>query len=362
MPLNVHPTAVPTADPTADPTEVLTEVLSEPRYWNVHYCRSFLDSFDERTVEDPYLARRWATAGVRLVSKVEEAAGSEQPVLQARARTLLGSSNRGIGDREGAERAYAEAGTLYADLDAPLDRADLRRRIAYLRMEQGRFDEALVELEAARDVFQAAGDEARLGLVLMAVGHVYQVRGDQDRALVRLIQALPLVERADRPQAVRVLVLNIAGTLAAGRAPEAGAVHDAIRLVRKGRAKRGGRFGHRARTLPDAKARWVLGLLYWRLPKRRPRALELLETAREDLAALGSPYDVAAVSLDLGGMYVHKKRWQDAESMAEQTLELLERVPAAATSYDLWRRAIIAREPRQLTDLAHRCRDELMRV
>jgi len=169
----------------------LEEVLTESRYCSVTFCRTFLDSFGEQTKGDPQLARRWAEIGLELVSKVEEASEVKQPALRARAATMLGSSYRAIGDTQRADEVYREALKLYRDLDAPLDRADLRRRIAYLRMEQRRFEEALDELELARDVFEATGLEEQHGLVLMAIGHVYQEQGDADTALLRLVEALP---------------------------------------------------------------------------------------------------------------------------------------------------------------------------
>jgi len=169
----------------------LEDVLNEPRYWSAHFCRHFLDWFGEQTLEDPHLARRWAEIGLELVSKVEETSGVRQPVLRARAATVLGNSYRVIGDTQRADEVYGEALKLYRDLDEPLDRADLRRRIGYLRIDQRRYDDALDELELARDVFEAAGNHERHGLVLMAIGHVYQEQGDADTALLRLVEALP---------------------------------------------------------------------------------------------------------------------------------------------------------------------------
>jgi len=132
--------------------------------------------------------------------------------------------------------------------------------------------------------------------------------------------------------------------------------------VRKSRAKRGEHYGHRVCTLSDAKARWVLGLLYWRIPKRRPRALELFESSREDLASLGSPLDVAVLSLNLGGMYAHKKRWSDLETIAAEALQLLQSIPGSAevlAAYQRWREAITARDAERLAELAEQCRAKL---
>ncbi|MCP4658540.1 MAG: tetratricopeptide repeat protein [bacterium] len=340
----------------------IEDVLNEPRYWSGAFCRQFLDSFGEQTLEDPQLGRRWAEIGLELVSRVEETRGVKQPVLRARAMTVLGVSFRAIGDTERADQVYGEALKLYRKLSAPLDRADLRRRIAYLRIDQRRFDEALDELEAARDVFQAAGDEERHGLVLMVIGHVYQEQGDTDKALVRLVKALPKLEKSARAKAKQVLMHNVVGTLAASPDLDASTVDEAIELVRKSRAKRGDRYGHRVCTLSDAKARWVLGLLYWRIPKRRPRAIEVLESSREDLASLGSPLDVAVLSLNLGEMYAHKKRWRELETMAAESLQLLERIPGSAeaiAAYQRWRQAVTARDAERLVELAEPCRAKL---
>jgi len=285
--------------------------------------------------------------------------------MRARAITVLGVSYRAIGDTERADHLYGEALKLYRKLSAPLDRADLRRRIGYLRMEQRRFEEALDELEAARDVFQSAGDEEKHGLVLMAIGHVYQEQGDTDKALMRLIKALPKLENSDRPKAKQVLMHNIAGTLAVSRNLDATTLAEAIAVVRKSRAKRGDRYGHRACTLSDAKARWVLGLLYWRIPKRRPRALELLESSREDLASLGAPLDLAVLSLNLGEMYAHKKRWSDLETIAAEALQLIQRIPGSAeaiAAYQRWRQAITVRDAEPLAELAEQCRSELSSI
>jgi len=340
----------------------IEEVLKDSRYWSVSFCRHFLDSFGEETLEDPQLGRHWAEIGLELVSKVEESSGITQPVLRARAMTVLGNSYRAIGDTERADEVYRQALGLYRHLRAPLDRADLRRRIGYLRIDQRLFDEALDELEASRDVFQAAEAEERHGLVLMAIGHLYQEQGDTDKALVRLVKALPKLEKSDRSKAKQVLMHNIVGTLAASPNLDATTVAEAIELVRKSRAKRGDRYGHRVCTFSDAKARWVLGLLYWRISKRRPRAIELLESSREDLASLGSPLDVAVLSLNLGEMYAHKNRWTELERMASEALQLLEPISGSAeaiAAYQRWRQAIAAQEVDRLAELAEQCRVKL---
>ncbi|MCP4658539.1 MAG: tetratricopeptide repeat protein [bacterium] len=340
----------------------IEDILKESRYWSVPFCRHFLDWFGEQTLEDPQLARRWAEIGLELVSKVEEVSGVKQAALRARAATMLGTSYRVTGDTQRADEVYSEALKLYRDLDEPLDRADLRRRIGYLRIDQRRFDEALDELELARDVFEAAGDEERHGLVLLVIGHVYQEQGDTDTALLRLVEALPKLEKSPRIKARQVLMHNIVGTLASSPTLDAPTVAGAIEMVRKSRAKRGDRYGHRVCTLSDAKARWVLSLLYWRIPKRRPRAIEVLESSREDLASLGALLDVAVLSLNLGEMYAHKKRWRDLETMAAEALQLLERIPGSAeaiAAYQRWRQAITAQDAERLAELAEPCRAKL---
>ncbi len=328
------------------------DVLQEPRYWNPQFCRFFLDSWGDVAFRDPQLGRRLADIGMKLLAKVEERTAAEHPALRARAKAILGSSFRRTGRLTDAEKSYAEALEIYSGLEEPLDQADLYRRMAHLRRDQGRHREALDFTRQAALGFLAARDRHSYGRVMNVEGTIYAATGNFHVALRRFGKALANLDYGKSAHAFYAAQNNFVAALVRHPDPTPGQLAEALEALRSHDARR-----RRRPTVTSAILRYLEALVMLRSGTTRARARRLLLGARHDLSELGMPLDVAAVSLDLAKVYLEDGRWFDLRQVAGEAVELLAQVPGsgeALAAFRLWQTSILAGELED--ELVDRCR------
>jgi tetratricopeptide (TPR) repeat protein len=115
-----------------------------------------------------------------------------QPLVQQ--LSIYADHLQARGDRPAARRLRAEADALTAELLGPGAAALVHRQRAMEAAADGRFQDALLGLDAARSAFSAQGDDLAAVLTDMQLANVYEWLGDLDRALTVLRGAHARVE------------------------------------------------------------------------------------------------------------------------------------------------------------------------
>ena len=98
------------------------------------------------------------------------------------------------GDLEKAEEAREEAMRISEKYLSQVDVAERERQRAPSLLSQGRFNEALVALTAARDLFQEGGDPLNMASVTANIASILEWLGDYDRALLEVKRASQFIE------------------------------------------------------------------------------------------------------------------------------------------------------------------------
>lgn len=320
-------------------------------------CRNFLDQWDAVAFADPIAGRRHADQGLRWVAKLKN-----PPALHARALTILGSSYRAVEDPPRTEEAFQKALAIYRAMtyelrSIALDQADLYRRLAYLRLEQRRYAEALDLVDQAVPVFVSAGCRHELGRVYLAKGVIQLKMGDR-AAISTLCHALSTLDTERSPSDYHAATHNLLFALC-NFEPDGETLDRAFKFLQvarlSSRSRSPGRrrshqyklLGHRRPTMPDAKTRFLQGRILLLLGDDAA-ARRALESARADLIALDMPLAVAEVSIELAECYLMASipSWGKIQRLAQEALQLLAAVPNAGeilVACELLHKAAVAR-------------------
>lgn len=328
---------------------------------NREECRTLIDNWGQIAFADPEGGKRHADRCLELVASL-----GYPPDLYARALTIHASSCRLLGDLSAADLSYSRALRIYetlwgADRSLVLDEADLHRRLAYLRMQQQRPDEALHHARFAVQIFTVAAMRHELGQALAALGWV-QLEMKSSRAPATLSHALAYLDDTNSVNDRLAVLYNLAYAFTLFEEPDPkqltsmlSCVTQARLCARSRRRPAGTRYlaGFRRKTPADALMRFLQGRILVLLGQHE-EARRLLETAREDLTLLEMPFDVAAASLELAECYLwlaDHERWPRIETLCREVLTLLASVPQAAeaiAAYQLLERATAGRSLRAL--------------
>jgi tetratricopeptide (TPR) repeat protein len=331
-------------------------VLQESRYWSPAYCRAFLNSWWSTTFDDPRAGRKLADIGMELVTKVEDQTGTPQPALRARAFAVLGSSFRRTGHLDETEEAFSKALALYSKLEEPLDEADLYRRMAHLRRDQGRLEEALDFANRAKAVFVAVGDRHNYGRVLNIEGTVHGSAGKTSVALCCFAKALTNLDYRKEPAAFYAASNNFVADLIRHPDPTSEEIADALEELRSLDLRR-----RRRPSVPAATFCHLEALALLRIGQSGRVVRRLLLEARHQFKELDMPLDGAAVLIDLAAAYLGEARFIDARQATRAALDLVASVPDACEdavgAFRLYQTAVASRRFEQ--KLVDDCRDAL---
>jgi len=269
------------------------------------------------------------------------------PALMAFAAQVEGTVWRANAEFRRAEEAYSRAEEVYREALARcenlragheliLGRADLWRRWSFLCIEQRRWQRGLEMLDAAEEALIAARRRHDLGRVHLARGQLLAERnepGDGDRAIELLAQSVEMIDPNKSEPAFDTAQHNLEWALATHASPSAESLEKAFRALQRSRLSRAAKrpsaadrgrqlFGHRQRTIPDAKRRYLQGKVLMRL-RQHDEARPFLETARIDLMLLGNyPRDVVPATVDLVECYLWALRrpWTKVSRLLTETL------------------------------------------
>jgi len=110
------------------------------------------------------------------------------------ALSTLGDVLEALGKLDDAEEVREEAMRVSGRHLSDEDRAGRERQRANTLVAQGRFNEALVALAAARDIFEERGDALNMASVAANIAGVLEWLGDYERALIEVDRAARLIE------------------------------------------------------------------------------------------------------------------------------------------------------------------------
>ncbi|MEO1082818.1 MAG: hypothetical protein AAFY88_01110 [Acidobacteriota bacterium] len=221
-----------------------------------------IKSADEARYSHPRRALDRAAAARAFVASVE---ADELPPdgrglwldLQSDAWAVYGSAARSVGDLESAESAllvslaFLDASSGAHPPQATAEglgrRARLAQRAGYVRMDQGRFREALDLLAQARGLYREVKDPVREACVQVDEALVFKRAGRPRDAVSRLVSALGGLDRGAEPRSYLAAVHNLARLLleVAESAPEE---EEALRWLELARREHG-RYPERLHVL-----------------------------------------------------------------------------------------------------------------
>lgn len=319
-------------------------VLSDPRCWSEIFCVLYFELCDQMLFEHPRKGFRLARLAPQLAAKVSAArcgGNGLRPVeLSVRAQALLGGAYRAIGDYPRADVAYRRAQEL---LDrhpiSTVERANVDRRLAILRICQHRYVEALELAKRAIDSYHALERADDLARSLIIRGAARVAVGKHTAGIEDFGEALFLVNPKLVPRVYHSAIHNLAYAITDARIADFD-LAAARRHVR--RARRCIR-NHR-RSLPRAKLLWIEGLMFLKAGLGR-RGEALLKSARQSFIGLDAPYEIALVSLDLAEIYLLDGRWRELQRLAAETFRLFQGLSAdkeALRTLRYWREAVLA--------------------
>lgn len=291
-------------------------ILTDSRYWNERFCRLFLEECDEIGGGDPSEGRMLADLGIKLANLVAQNSQRDMDLLLGHAFAVLGSSYRAIGKLTDAEAAYSLALLHYGDPCRPLDKADLHRRISYLRMDQRRYEEAMDAVECSIFIYQTEGVLIKrdgLGRALLARGQLFFEMGNPGASVRDLSAALNHISHHHSIY-YYAAAHNLAVALAHVGKPEdlKVALHHLCHAKRLIRGRQ---------NVPKLKLLWLESIILLRFGCNR-RAERLLETARLGFIGLQIPLEAATITLELAGLYLREGRLNDLRSISAEALEM----------------------------------------
>jgi tetratricopeptide (TPR) repeat protein len=233
--------------------------------------------------------------------------------LRARAWGHVGNCRRLRSDLRGAEEAFKEAWSHFAESSGDLfEKAILLDLNASLHRARRRFDDAFRGLHRAISIFLELGEGHRAGRALVNLATVHNHSGHPEQGIPLLHRALELIDPEQEPRLLLAARHNLADYLAgSGRFLEARrAYREAVSLYRE---------------FPDAwtqnRRRWVEGKIELGLGQPG-KAEPLFLAARDGFLAEGVPYDTALVSLELAALYAGQGRTGELKRLAAEMMPI----------------------------------------
>ncbi len=215
---------------------------------------------------------------------------TEQRSLMVRANAVLGGALRAVGRLGESEDAYQTALSIADAGIPPTEMAKLHYRLAVLRADQRRFDEAEALCKGAIETFHSSSDQESLAMTYSCLGLVYKEAGRFPEAIESCGQAL--ANPAATPRAYHAATFNLAGCFTETND------HDALESAGRWITRARRAIRNQRRSLLRYKLSMIEGKLFLRLALGR-HGERLLWRARRGFLKLGAPFEIAMVGLEL---------------------------------------------------------------
>jgi tetratricopeptide (TPR) repeat protein len=282
----------------AEPPESQGELLLEDssfHTWGV--CDLLINESYRAVSEDPGAALGLAELAVQVAEKLDGARYGDAFLadVQAMAWAYLGNARRVLHDLRGAEEAIHRAEEWLAiGVGDPLCRGQVLSLKASLRQAEHRFDEAEALLSRALGLHRRAGDEHRVGLLLVQQAFGRTLQGRSEEALALLETALGKIDPERDPRLYACARHNRIDALIR---------LDWLAEAELALAELAAEEPRGATDRSRLQLRWLEARLAAALGEGA-LAEDLLLEVRRGFLELGLGYDVALVSLDLAAVYV----------------------------------------------------------
>lgn len=235
--------------------------------------------------------------------------------IEADAWAWLANARRTACDLAGADEALTRAYECYHE--GPRTTLQLARFLDYegsLRRDQRRFDEALVCLERALEIYRNAGDESHLaGKILIEKATVHHQACRPGRGVPILRQALPLIDPETHPLLLLNGYFNLC--LCLGESDRFEEATRILPLLEELSAETGQRMDR-------ARVEWLRGRISAGSGDAQ-QAIQRLKAAQTTFLELGSPYDAALVALDLAAILADGGREEEMSALGRWIAALL---------------------------------------
>jgi hypothetical protein len=315
-------------------------VLTDSKYWTPGFARLFIESWDDVSYRDPHAGKILAEVAVKLVAHLDK---ESQEVLGPCARAILGSSYRAIGElAEASFHLESVLAEYRAKLLPRLDEASCYRRMAYVRRDQLRYEEAInfAKLNISLCEAEQAKHETGRGYAALGAVYLYMLnRGEvvsKNEPLKSLSQALEYIDPRKSMCSYETAIGNLAFALGLRQPWNTDLalrhLRNAQRLQAANRISR--------KTLPGSQLRWMIALVYQKAGVTG-RAVELLKRARQPIYENGYLCHYIRISLDLCDAYYRLGRWGSLRAIAEEILSYQSAMsPEALSALKAWHKAV----------------------
>jgi tetratricopeptide (TPR) repeat protein len=266
--------------------------------------------------EDPESMLHWASLARSIASR-SAVNGAGNPArladLRARAWGQYGNALRVNGRLREAEDAMASAYRYSAaGTGDPILKALLREQMASLSMFKRRYDEAVVALTDAAEIYRQLGDTHAFARTLVHKSNALLQSGETGMAVDLLNQAIPLIDHEGDPHLLLAACHNLVRCYIDLDQPErALSIYSETRDLYK-------EFGD---SLILLRANWQEGQLLRDLGHLRAAETALLR-ARRGFLDRGLMYEVAVICLDLAALYVKLKEVDDLKETVIATVPI----------------------------------------
>ncbi len=344
------------------PTDV-GHLLEQPRYWDETFLCLYLDLCDDVLFYDTQRGLKLAEVVPRLAERVPERNEREAQIarreLRVRSNVIYGGALRANRRLSEAEAAYQTALRISkrGEISA-VKKAYLHHRLAVLRTDQRRFDQAFALCHGAIEIHRSHGHHVYLGEALVILGVAYIESSHFVDAIPYLGEALQLTKnKTSRTYHAAIHNLALAFTNTNDRA----SLKSALRHIRE--AKR--RLRDHRRSLPKHKLTWIEGKLHAKI-FLDVHAERLFRRARQGFLELGAPFELALVGLDLSELLKREQRWPELEDLAAETFgrfRLLSADTEAIAALSQWMDAVRAKrlDREVVTDVRQRLEGRMWR-
>ena len=216
---------------------------------------------------------------------------------QARVHTKLGDTHRRLAQWDTAEDRYTDAEKLFRELGDLPRAADCLRRVAAIRIYQGRAEEALREAKKSLAICRDAQDKKGIYKGLEHKAWALEIQGDWDEAARLANEAIDMVpqETDDEVELAKAYGYLADKLLLQGHPDQAGTLYlDAQRILR----------GESVAKLISGQYLLGLGRVYLEPPADLLKAQQYLNESLEQHIELGEPLGEARTQNQLGRLLV----------------------------------------------------------
>jgi len=308
------------------------ELVLRKSYRDRTFLPLLFEHLNELNFTDPRAALPWAKLTPELVRKTFKA----DLEWMSLALGILGSSYLLCSEHAKSEETLTEA--LDCTLGHGISRADILRRLAYLKGCQKKYQEATSLAEEALGILREHGDSESIANGLSCLGYTLALECKYSASVLAYGEALALIDPKQSKVSERIHLgasTNLIYVMASARPKNQKA---ALGLVRRARELVKGS----KRSVARYRLLWIEGTI-WESVGLHRRAETAFTLARDGFVTQKMPFEIALISLSLGTILQLSGEWEQLEKLASETylrLRILTANTEAVAALSLWRNAI----------------------